>query len=115
MKHIVPQQISKYPMASGYVDPRIFKEHAKKIKKKIANAFFELVNLEYQRRSCERISISHKSQKYVKKGHFHWAVHLERARFSTLFITFLDVFGLPLQHIQKLEKNIHNGVAPQPP
>ena len=83
--------------------------------KKFANASFELVNLKYQRRSRERISISHKSQKYVKKGHFHWAVHLERGRLSPLFITFLDVFGLPLQHIQKLEKNIHNGVAPQPP
>ena len=79
--------------------------------KEFANASFELVNPKYQRRSCERISISHKSHKYVKKGHFHWAVPLEGARLSTLFITFLDLFVLPLQHIQKLERNIQNGVA----
>ena len=67
-----------------------------------AKASFEIVNPKYQR-SREQISISHKRQKYVKKGHFHWAVPLERARLSTLFITFLDIFGLPLEHIQKLE------------
>jgi hypothetical protein len=56
-------------MAPGYVDP-VFLKNIPKKSIYFAKASFELVNPKYQRRSRERISISHKCQKYVKRDIF---------------------------------------------